>query len=143
MNIYSYPLHENFVFIIFQTYVREFLYRFKYGMLKRGALFSVYYKEHRHELLSLFRLFYTAKDFETFYKTACWARYYMNEGMFVTALTTAVMYRHDCRYIQLPPYYEIYPQFFFDFEVIQQAHYIKMMMGTFEELAKLFGAPKK
>ncbi|KAH0540905.1 arylphorin subunit alpha-like isoform X1 [Cotesia glomerata] len=102
--------------------VREFMYRFKLGMLSRKSLFSVYYKEHREELRALFKLFYTAKDFETFYKTACWCRHYINHGMFVTALTTAVMYRPDCKYIVLPPMYEVYPHLFFDNEFIQEAH---------------------
>ena len=119
----------SFISSIFQIYAQEFLYRYKYGMLQRGALFSVYYKEHRDEVLSLFRLFYSAKDFQTFYKVACWARYYMNEGLFITALTTAIMYRPDTMYIQLPPFYEVYPNYFFDAEIIQEAHHIKMMSG--------------
>lgn len=113
---------------------KEFLYRFKLGMLRRGALFSVYYKEHREELRSLFKLFYYAKDFTTFYKTACWARLYMNEGMFVMALTTAVMYRADCKHIALPPMYEVYPQLFFNNEIIQDAHRIKMT-GKYQRVA--------
>lgn len=109
--------------------VHEFLYRFKLGYLPRGSLFSVYYKEHRDELRVLFRLLYSAKDFATFYKTLSWARFYINEGMFVSALTTSVMYRPDCKGIILPPMYEVYPHLFFDNEVIQYAQKVKMMSG--------------
>lgn len=96
-------------------------------MLHRNALFSVYNKEHASELRSIFRLFYSAKDFSTFYKTAAWARYYLNHGAFVTALSTAVMYRPDCKYIVLPPMYEVYPHLFFGNEYIQAAQNYKMV----------------
>ncbi|XP_015112052.1 arylphorin subunit alpha [Diachasma alloeum] len=122
----SYDIEQNIDLYKDKMVPREFLYRFKLGMLPRGALFSVYYKEHREELRVLFKLFYYAKDFATFYKTASWARLYMNEGMFIMALTTAVMYRPDCKHIALPPMYEVYPQLFFNNEIIQDAQRIKM-----------------
>ncbi|XP_011305291.1 uncharacterized protein [Fopius arisanus] len=130
----SYDIEQNIDLYKDKMIPREFLYRFKLGMLKRGALFSVYYKEHREELRILFKLFYYAKDFTTFYKTACWARLYMNEGMFIMAFTTAVMYRPDCKNIALPPMYEVYPHLFFNNEIIQDAHRIKMTAGYKKEL---------
>ncbi|XP_034944756.1 LOW QUALITY PROTEIN: arylphorin subunit alpha [Chelonus insularis] len=125
----SYDISANMEMYNDKMVVREFLYRFKLGFLRRGALFSVFYEEHREELRILFKLFYTAKDFSTFYKTACWCRHYMNQGMFITALSTAVMYRPDCKYIVLPPMYEVYPHLFFDNEVIQEAHKYMMSHG--------------
>lgn len=78
-------------------------------MLPRGELSSLYYPKLRKETEALFRLFYYAKDFDTFYKTALWARIYINEMQFGKALFTAITLRDDIRFIQLPPPYELYP----------------------------------
>lgn len=98
-------------------------------MLSRNAIYSPYYEEHREEMKLLFKLFYYAKDFQTFYKTAAWARLYLNDGIFTSAFTIAVFYRPDCKYMRLPAPYEIYPNLYFDSNVIQQAHDIKMTRG--------------
>jgi len=98
-------------------------------MLSRNAIYSPYYEEHRYEMKTLFKLFYYAKDFQTFYKTAAWARLHLNDGIFSNALTIAIFYRLDCKYMRLPAPYEIYPNLYFDNNVIQQAHDIKMTRG--------------
>lgn len=98
-------------------------------MLSRDAIYSPYYEEHREEMKLLFKLFYNANDFQTFYKTAAWARLYINDGVFTSAFTVAVFYRPDCKYMRLPAPYEIYPNLYFDNSVIQQAHSIKMTHG--------------
>ncbi|CAK9828072.1 unnamed protein product [Anthophora retusa] len=106
--------------------VKEFLYMFKNGMLPRGELFSLYYPKMLEEMQALYKLFYTAKNFEVFYKTALWARNNVNEGQFFFALYNAVIRRPDTEYIQLPPPYEIYPYFFFNSEVLEKAHHVKV-----------------
>ena len=95
----------------------DFLTLYKNGMLKKDAIFTYYNQEMREEMMLLYRLFYFAKDFNTFYKTACWARIYLNPALFTTAFTTAVIYRDDTKYIRLPAIYEIYPNMFFDSKV--------------------------
>lgn len=95
-------------------------------MLPRGELSSLYYPKLRKETEALFRLFYYAKDFDTFYKTALWARVYINEMQFGEALYTAVTLREDTKFIQLPPPYEMYPYGFFNSEVLQKAHHAKL-----------------
>lgn len=75
---------------------------------------------------------YNAKDWETFYKVACWAREYINEGMFVYAIHVAVLHRDDLQGMVLPPIYEIYPYFFVNSEVIDKAYYYKMKHGGLE-----------
>lgn len=80
--------------------------------------------------MSLYRLFYTSKDFQTFYKTACWARLYINKYMFVNAFYTAVIYRSDCRYVRLPAPYEVFPYLYFDSRIIQEAQKVKMSRGA-------------
>ncbi|XP_011308418.1 arylphorin subunit alpha [Fopius arisanus] len=126
----TFDLESNMEMFHDKMIVKEFMYRFRLGMLRRDALFSVFYEEHREELVVLFKMLYTAKDFMTFYKTACWCRLYMNKGMFITALHTAVLFRPDCKGIMLPPMYEVYPDLFFDNTVLNEARRIKMMTGT-------------
>lgn len=69
---------------------------------------------------------YHAKDWDTFYKVACWAREHVNEGIFVYAIHVAVLHREDLQGIVLPPIYEIYPYFFVNSDVIDKAYYYKM-----------------
>lgn len=109
--------------------VKDFIYYWKQGFLPRGEVFSVFYEEHRQEVVALFNVFYYAKNWETFYKVACWAREYVNEGMFVYTIQAAVLHRDDCQGFVLPPIYEIYPYFFVNSEVIDEAYYYKMKYG--------------
>ncbi|KAF2901634.1 hypothetical protein ILUMI_04559 [Ignelater luminosus] len=100
-------------------------------MLPKDEVFSVFYEYHLKQAVALFKLFYYAKDFETFYKTAVWARYYVNQGMFLYSFSVALIHRPDTYQMVLPPIYEIYPYYFFNTEVIQKAqHYKQMWTGT-------------
>lgn len=105
--------------------VMEFFDLFRLGMLPRGELFSIMNETHRNQVVALFHLFYYAKDWETFYQTALFARQNINEGMFVYALTVAVLHRKDMAGIVLPPPYEVYPFYFFNFDVMQKAQHYK------------------
>ncbi|XP_029035145.1 hexamerin-like [Osmia bicornis bicornis] len=109
-----------------QDAVKEFMYMYKNGMLPRGEMFSPYYPKLLKEMVALFRLFYYANDFDTFYNTALWARIYVNEGQFYFALCNAVIRRPDTKYIQLPPPYEMYPYAYFNSEVLEKAHHAKV-----------------
>ncbi|XP_052902340.1 hexamerin-1.1-like [Anopheles moucheti] len=99
---------------------------YEHGLLPKGEVFSVYDEVHREQAVALFRVLYHAKDWETFYKVAAWARYYVNEGMFVYALTVAVTHRPDLAGFALPAPYEISPYHFINAEVIQKAQQYKM-----------------
>jgi hypothetical protein len=106
--------------------VEEFYRFYEHGILGLNEVFSVMDYEHRDEVVALFHVFYYAKDWETFYKTMVWARFHVNEGMFIYALTVAVLHRADMVGIVLPAPYEIYPYYFFNSEVIQRAQNYKM-----------------
>lgn len=106
--------------------VREFVNYYEAGLLPMNEIFSIYNEYHRDQVVALFHVFYYAKDFETFYKVVEWARFHVNEGMFIYALTVAVFHREDTRGIELPAPYEIYPYYFFPTETIQQAQNYKM-----------------
>lgn len=95
-------------------------------MLPKHVPFSEYTYQHLEQAIALFKLFYYAKDFETFYRTAVVMRKFVNEPMFVYSLSVAVVHRTDTYGIVLPPIYETYPWFFFNTEAIQEAYKHKM-----------------
>ncbi|XP_015604511.1 arylphorin subunit alpha [Cephus cinctus] len=105
--------------------VQEFMERYRYGMLPRGQVDSIYYQNILEETKCLFFVFYHAKNFDTFYKTAAWARVHINEGVFTYAFYLAVIHRPDTAYIQLPAPYEMNPYYFFNNEIMEKAHHAK------------------
>lgn len=111
------------ILVNFQAAVKEFLSIYKHGMLPRGELFSLYYPQLLREMSALFKLFYHAKDFDIFFKTALWAKNNINEAQYIYSLYTAVITRPDTKFIQLPPLYEMCPYFFFNSEVLQKANH--------------------
>lgn len=106
--------------------VKEFMKVYKSGMLGFDEIFSVTDVQQKYELVTLFNVLYYAKDWDTFYKTMVWCRFHVNEGMFVYALTAAVLHRPDMAGIEMPAIYEVYPYYFFHAEVMQKAHQYKM-----------------
>ncbi|XP_077289151.1 arylphorin subunit alpha-like [Arctopsyche grandis] len=120
--------------------VKEFAKFYKRGFVPKFKLFSLTFDKHRDEAVALFNVFYYAKDFETFYKTACWAREFMNQGVFVYSFTVAVLHREDCHGFVLPAPYEIYPFYFVSSDVLAKANYIKQQ-GYVQDpkLAEFYG----
>lgn len=95
-------------------------------MLPRGQVFSIMYPQLHEEAVCLFNLLHSAKDFDTFYNTAVWARFNMNEHMFIYALSVAVLHRSDTQNVRLPPLYEVLPNLFFNDEVLHKAYHLGM-----------------
>ncbi|XP_015594791.1 arylphorin subunit alpha [Cephus cinctus] len=126
----SYDVGKNIDSYENKTVVTEFLKRFQFGMLPKGKLYSTQYMKMRDEVTALYNLFYEAKDFDTFYKTAIWAKMHLNEMMFSYAYQIAVFHRPDTKYITLPPLYEVNPFYFFDSQLINDVKNIKMKYGT-------------
>ena len=96
-----------------QWAVKNFVSMWKQGMLPRGEVFHVYNDSQLKEVVALFDTLYFAKDFDTFIKTAAWARDHVNEGQFVYALSVAAVHHDDCEGVMLPPLYEVYPHLYF------------------------------
>ncbi|XP_005183087.2 arylphorin subunit A4-like [Musca domestica] len=95
---------------------------YKYGVtLPRGEYFGSLASSHFEQMYGLFEFFYYAKNWEIFQRNVCWARLHANEGMFVQALTLAVMRRNDIEGLILPTIYEIIPQHFFNSKFIYEA----------------------
>lgn len=102
--------------------MEKFWESYKTGaLLPKGEYFGALVKTHHKQALGLFNHFFHAKDWLTFLHNACWARVHVNEGMFVYALTLAVIHRDDFRGLMLPMIYEIFPQNFFNSEFVHEA----------------------
>ncbi|CRL07340.1 CLUMA_CG020319, isoform A [Clunio marinus] len=122
----NYNIEEHYDSFTNVEAVKEFVRLYNHGLLGFEEIFTVLNEEQSHEVNALFNIFYYAKDWETFYKVMVWARFHVNEGMFIYALTTAIYHRPDFVGIELPAIYEIYPYYFFHAEVLQKAHQYKM-----------------
>ncbi|XP_068618115.1 acidic juvenile hormone-suppressible protein 1-like [Battus philenor] len=93
-------------------------------ILPRGVPFSVSEPTHIFEARILFDVFYSAKDFDTFYKVAVYLRNRVNEGLYVYVLSVALLLRPDSQGIVVPPIYEIFPSFFHNAEIMATAQRI-------------------
>nr|AAB58984.1 arylphorin [Calliphora vicina] len=88
----------------FDMYMDKFYEAYKYGaILPKGEFF------------------YYAKNWEVFQRNVAFARMHCNEGMFVYALTLAVIHRDDFHGLILPSIYEIFPQYFFNSKFVYEA----------------------
>lgn len=108
------------------TIVDDFIARQKIGLLPRGEEFSVLKKAHIEEAIALFRLLHQAENWDIFYNVLVWARFHVNEGVFIYASTIAILHRPDFEGIAMPAPYEVYPYYFFNAETIQAAQISKM-----------------
>ena len=125
-------------------YAKEFYHYYEHDILPQGEIFSVFYPEHLKQAVALFRTFYYAKDYETFHHIADWARQNVNEGMFVYALSVAVVHSKHTENVILPPIYEIFPHYFFSDEVIYKAQQYKQhYWGTYEHEQEIKDADYK
>lgn len=61
---------------------------------------------------------YQAKDFDTFYKVASWARQNINCGLFVDAMYLAMLNRRDISKLSIPAPYELLPNYFIPKDII-------------------------
>jgi hypothetical protein len=95
-------------------------------LLPRGRIFTLFNDRHREQMITIFESLLYAEDWETFLRTACYARDRVNEGQFVYALSVAVLHRDDTRGMVLPPAYETYPHLFVNSNVIHAAYRAKM-----------------
>nr|BAA13323.1 cyanoprotein alpha subunit precursor [Riptortus clavatus] len=107
-------------------YPREFLEAYHRGFLPRDAILSFSNHKARADVIKLFDVFYFAKDFDTFYKAAVWARNHVHPGMFASAYVLAFYHRADLQNFYIPPFYEIYPNFFVPTETFHKVFKTKM-----------------
>ncbi|XP_055595645.1 hexamerin-1.1-like [Uranotaenia lowii] len=101
--------------------VKQFFAVFKGEHLGKGEIFTIFNENLLEQAKLLFRFFYNAINWDTFFRNVIWARANVNEGMFIYALTLAVIHRQDLHGINLPVIYELSPHFFFDAGVMNYA----------------------
>lgn len=107
----------------------NFMHYYKYGFLGMNEIFAPFQTEQNKQMLAIFKLFYYAKDWDTFYHMMVWARFNINPGMFIQSVSMAVLHRDDFAGIVLPAIYELNPYYFFNNHVIASAQKMKMQ-GT-------------
>lgn len=108
-----------------QNVVKESVNLLRKGYLSKGEIFTIFNVKQRKEAISLFNILYFAKNWETFYNTACWIRKYFNEGIFIYVMHLAVRYRKDTQGMTLPAIYEINPFYFVNDDTIDQINDFK------------------
>ncbi|PSN36663.1 Hemocyanin B chain [Blattella germanica] len=107
--------------------VKQFVTSVERGtMLQRDGIFSLFNTRHRQQMITIFETLYGALDWDTFFRTAVWARDIVNPRQFLYAFSVAVLHRDDCRGIKLPPQYEITPHVFLTTDVVRKAYQAKM-----------------
>lgn len=127
MNVWQPEIHnkyfdeaKNFNYVDFKDKITNedayncFVACFEKGFIGMEDVFSPMLEWQNHQTLSLFKVFYYAKDWDTFYKLMVWARFHINPGMFVQAVTMTVLHRRDFAGFVLPAIYEISPFYFFN-----------------------------
>ncbi|XP_063387647.1 arylphorin subunit alpha-like [Cydia fagiglandana] len=129
---YEYDVEANIDSYTDKKVVEEFLEYYTSGFMPKYKVFSVFYDEMREEGLALLKLFYYAKDFEAFYKTAAFARVHFNEGQFLYAFYTAIYVRPDTYTLVLPAPYEMFPRYFVNTKTILKVYRTKMQNGDID-----------
>ncbi|XP_014241691.2 hexamerin-like [Cimex lectularius] len=104
----------------------------KHGFLPKKAVFSLNCHHTLYETVSLFDVFFFAKDFDTFYKAASWARAHVNPAQFCYAYSLALVHRDDCHDYELPPFYEVFPHYFAPHHVVDDL-YNDVLLGVKEK----------
>jgi len=112
-----------------KTYgIKQIVKFYENDLLKpKGQAFSIYHHKDKQQAVYFFEALYYAKDWDTFYKTAIYARAILNEQLYVYGLTTAVLQKEITRGIKLPPQYEIFPEHFIHNHAIFQAYKSKSL----------------
>lgn len=107
--------------------VKKFVYLIeRKGLLELKAVFSLYNPEHLEQTKMLFTVFYNAKTYETLSKVVAWARFNVNEKMFMYVLGTLIAHRKDVESLIMPPPYEVCPYQYVNVEAIKTAQRTKM-----------------
>lgn len=118
--------------------VKEFVRLFELKrFLKRKAGFSAYNPEHLEQAGALFRVFMSAKNYETLAKVVAWARFNVNEKIFMYVIGLTVTHREDLKSLIMPPPYEVCPYQFVHSEAIKFAQ--RQAMQGFSAYEKVNG----
>jgi hypothetical protein len=100
MNVWQKEIHndyyeqsQKFSFEGFKEHVgnaevyERFMHFYDYGFLSMDEIYAPFQSEQNEQMLSIFKIFYFVKGWDNFYNFMVWARYHINPGMFIQALT--------------------------------------------------------
>nr|AAT76805.1 hexamerine [Helicoverpa armigera] len=93
-------------------------------ILPRAVPFSLLQAEHRFGAVTLYNVLISAKDYDTFYKTAVYVRDLVNENLFAYVLSIAILNRPDTQGIYIPRLPEVFPSYFYNGEIMTTAQRI-------------------
>ncbi|CAG9788678.1 unnamed protein product [Diatraea saccharalis] len=113
--------------------VENFLTMYHKDFIPKYSPFTIFNEKMRHQAKALYDVFYYAKDFDTFYYSASWARANVNPYMFTYVFYIAVIQRADTASLILPPFYEVVPEYYVNHDVFTKIYYGKMRGEVFEE----------
>lgn len=102
--------------------VKDFMFFYRKGFLGVHDIYYQLHKDHKMQMMAVFKMFYYAADWETFFNTFVWARFHINPLMFIDAVHMAVFHRDDLAGFVLPAMYEINPYMYFKNYVIKDFH---------------------
>ncbi|XP_037828029.1 larval serum protein 2 [Lucilia sericata] len=115
--------------------IKDFFELWQHKPIYDDEIFSPIYERHVEYAHYLARLFYFAKDWNSFTHAVYWARMHVNKQLFIYSLTVASIHREDLRGIVLPAIYEIQPWHFFDIDTLELSE--KYRMHGFHNVKKL------
>lgn len=122
---------------VYKTKVYKFFKYYDMGLvLPRRRPYTVFDQHFIDQTGYLFNVFYYSKDLPTLFENIIWARENVNEMMFIHALTLTIFHRTDLKQIILPPLYEIVPNHFFTYDVLQKG--IDYKLGGLHKLNSTF-----
>ncbi|KAL4709017.1 hypothetical protein ACJJTC_005878 [Scirpophaga incertulas] len=124
---YTYDIQANVNDYTKKEVVDKFFQYYTKDFVPRHSVFTIFNHKVRDQVKALYDVFYYAKDLETFYKSAAWARVHINCGMFVYAFYIAMIHRPDTTQLVIPALYEVAPQFYVNNVVYDKMHYSKMI----------------
>lgn len=131
----GYSIEDNLELYSNVDSIRKFILLYKNGLIDMNELFSIYNPVHLEQVKSLFDVLYYAKEWDGYYKSLVWARFNVNEGQFIYALTMSLIHKMDLQGLVLPAIYELRPHLFFGGDVIQRAQ--SLMQQGLNDMKKI------
>lgn len=123
----SYKISENYADFNHVEKVKEFVSFYeRKTLLGKREMFSIYNPLHLKQAKSFFNVLYNAKDYAALTRVTIWARFNVNEKMFMYVVGLIQTHRSDVNTLVLPPPYEMCPFQFINGEVIKKAQQVAM-----------------
>ncbi|KAH8252022.1 hypothetical protein KR038_006820, partial [Drosophila bunnanda] len=109
-------------YVVYNERMTRFHDAFKLGkLLPREASYNPLNADHYEQTLGLYTFFYNTRDWYTLWQNICWARMYINPGIFVQALMQVLLKREDYQALIMPKVYELWPESYHDAVTVSEA----------------------